>query len=293
MAIKLLRLLKTKMKNLSVSQNFLVNSDFVNKLVSDSSLSNDDLVVEIGSGKGIITEVLSNIAKEVIAVEYDHRLFLKLKNRFANTPNVKVLNVDFLKYNLPVKPFKVFSNPPFNISADILNKLLKLPNNLDVAYLFLQDKTVERFVNETNQVAVLYKPFYDISIVKKVNRNEFSPIPKVDIVFAKFEKINDSQIDMSDYQLYRDFVIYGFNQWKPTVVESFNKVFTKEQFKIINKKYNMSNLKPSDLNLNQWIYLFGTFMSYVPSDKKVIVSGFETKLKSKQKGMIKRHRTNV
>jgi len=281
------------MKKLSVSQNFLVNSDFINKLVSDSSLSSDDLVIEIGSGKGIITEVLSNTAKEVIAVEYDHRLFLELKNRFANTPNVKVLNVDFLKYSLPDGCFKIFSNPPFNISSDILNRLLKLPNNLDVAYLFLQDKTVERFVNEINQVAVLYKPFYDISIVKKVNRNEFNPVPNVDIVFAKFQKVNHPQVDISNYQLYRDFVIYGFNQWKPSIIESFSKVFTKEQFRLINKKNNISNLKPSELKLNQWIDLFDTFMAYVPSDKKIVVDGFEQTLRSKQKKMTKRHRTNI
>lgn len=281
------------MLNLSVSQNFLVNSDFINKLVSDSSVNKDDLVIEIGAGKGIITELLCKKAKEVIALEYDHKLFLKLKNKFANTPNVKVLNVDFLKYSLPNERFKMFSNPPFNISSDILNRLLKLPNELDVAYLFLQDKTVERFIDTKNQISILYKPFYEISIVEEVDRSEFRPIPKIDIVFAKFEKINDPQINMTEYQLYRDFVIYGFNQWKPTIVESFNKVFTKEQFKIINKKYNVSNLKPSDLNLSQWIYLFDTFMSYVPSDKKVVVRGFETRLKSKQKGMIKRHRTNV
>lgn len=281
------------MSNLSISQNFLVNSSFIEELIDMSSINENDLVIEIGAGKGIISEILSRKAKDVIAIEYDHKLFLKLKNRFAKTTNVKVLNTDFLKYDLPAKPFKVFSNPPFNISADILNKLLKLPNSLEVGYLFLQDKTVERFVNEKNQVAVLYKPFYDISVVKKVNRNEFSPIPKIDIVFAKFEKINESQVDISNYQLYRDFIIYGFNQWKPTIMESFNKVFTREQFKIINKKHNISNLKPSDLSLRQWIYLFDTFISYVPSDKKVIISGFENILKNKQKGMIKRHRTNV
>lgn len=281
------------MTDLSISQNFLVNSGFVEKLVNASLINEHDLVIEIGAGKGIITEVLSKKAKDVIALEYDHRLFLKLKNKFANTSNVKVLNADFLKYDLPTKSFKVFSNPPFNISADILNKLLKFPNNLEVVYLFLQDKTVERFLNEKNQVAVLYKPFYNISVVKKVDRNEFSPIPKIDIVFAKFEKVNHPQVDMSNCQLYRDFVIYGFNQWKPTIEESFNKIFTKEQFKIINKKHNMSNLKPSYLNLMKWIYLFDTFMLYVPNDKKGIVIGFENKLKNKQKGMIKRHRTNI
>lgn len=281
------------MLNLSVSQNFLINSDFVNKLISDSSINKDNLVVEIGAGKGIITEVLSRFAKEVVAVEYDHVLFLKLKNKFANTPNVKVLNVDFLKYLLPREKFKVFSNPPFNISADILNKLLKLPNNLEVAYLFLQDKTLDRFVEERNQIAVLYKPFYNISIVEKIDRNEFKPTPKVDIVLAMFEKINDPQVNISDYQLYRDFIVYGFNQWKSTIMESFNKVFTKEQFKIINKKYNISNLKPSDLNFRQWVYLFDTFRTYVPSNKKAIVIGFETILKNKQHGMLKRHRTNI
>jgi len=280
-------------EDLSISQNFLINSDFVSKLINSIEITTEDTMVDIGAGKGIITEILSRKAKEVVAIEYDHKLFLKLKNKFSNIPNIKVLNIDFMKYDLPKSDFKVFANPPFNISADIINKILKLPNNMKGAYLILQKETVDRFSNGHSQISSLWQPFYDISVIQRIDKNEFRPTPKVDIVLSKFEKKEMPLVNISDYQLYRDFIIYGFNQWKPTIVESLQKVFTSEQFKIINKKYNLSHLKPSDLNLDQWLGLFETFLKFVPSDKKKIVQGYESTQNNKQKNMIKRHRTNI
>jgi len=279
--------------NLSISQNFLVNNDFVNELISKSSINNNDLVIEIGSGKGIITEILAKKAKEIIAIEFDSRLALNLKVKFEDYKNVKILNEDFLRYILPNKPFKVFSNLPFSLSADILNKLLKFPNTMSEAYLILQDKTVERFMGEGNQISTLWKPFYEISILQKISKNEFRPVPKVNIVFCKFEKRKTPMIDVANYQLYRDFVIYGYNQWKPTLLEAFSKLFTKEQLKIISKKCNLDNLKPSETKINQWLGLFDAFQNHVLDKKKLFVKGYEIKQINKQKDMIKRHRTNT
>lgn len=279
--------------NLSISQNFLVNNDFVNELINKSSINNNDLVIEIGSGKGIITEILAIKVKEVISIEADPLFASKLLTKFKDYKNIKIINQDFLKYTLPNKPFKIFSNPPFNLSADILNKLLKFPNTMSEAYLILQDKTVERFSREGNQISTLWKPLYEISIIQKISKNEFRPVPNVNIVFCKFEKRKTPMIDVANYQLYRDFVIYGYNQWKPTLLQSFNKVFTKEQLKTISKKCNLDNLKPSETKINQWIDLFDAFQNHVLDKKKLFVKGYEIKQINKQKDMVKRHRTTL
>lgn len=283
--------------NLSVSQNFLINENFVENLISQTTINSGDLVVEIGSGKGIITKILTQRASEVVGIEYDKQLTPNLKDKLSIYKNLKIISEDFLKYPLPNKPFKIFANPPFNLSADIINKILKFPNNMIEAYLILQDKTAERFIGgpmyENNQISTLWKPIYDIQIISKIDQKEFKPSPKVNVVFTKFLKRKNLMVDLNNYQLYRDFVIYGYNQWKPTLLEAFGKVFSKEQLKIINKKYDLDNLKPSDLEIEQWIYLFNTYLSFVPKDKKSLVSGFESKLKSKHKNIQKRHRTTV
>ena len=283
--------------DLSTSQNFLINPAFVAKLISNTNIASSDTVIDIGAGKGVITNELSKKVKKVIAIELDRNLFLVLKNKFSNQKNIKIINVDFLKYDLPEFKYKIFANPPFIISADIINKILKLPNELDSAYLFLQDKTAERFIGGPNyndsQVSILYKPFYDMFILKKISKKEFRPAPSVDVVLCVFVKKTIPLLEIKHNQMYRDFVIYGFNQWKPTLLESFNKVFTNDQLKIISKNNNLDKLKPSEVDIKQWINLFNTFLNYVPEEKKLSIKGYELKQIAKQKDMIKRHRTRA
>lgn len=111
------------MKNLGYSQNFLVNKKLVERLISKSNIDVTDYVIEIGPGKGIITDVLSQHAGEVVAVEYDQELYNNLV-RYHSHDNVTYIFGDFLKYKLPLnRRYKIFSNIPFQITADIIRKL--------------------------------------------------------------------------------------------------------------------------------------------------------------------------
>ena len=85
------------MKNLGYSQNFLVNKKLVERLISKSNIDVTDYVIEIGPGKGIITDVLSQHAGEVVAVEYDQELYNNLV-RYHSHDNVTYIFGDFLKY---------------------------------------------------------------------------------------------------------------------------------------------------------------------------------------------------
>ena len=98
------------MKNLGYSQNFLVNKKLVERLISKSNIDVTDYVIEIGPGKGIITDVLSQHAGEVVAVEYDQELYNNLV-RYHSHDNVTYIFGDFLKYKLPLnRRYKIFSN---------------------------------------------------------------------------------------------------------------------------------------------------------------------------------------
>jgi len=107
---------------LKYSQNFLKSKNLVVKILELSSIGPQDLVLEIGPGKGIITEELARRAREVVAIEKDKGLFLFLKEKFKNNPKIKILNIDFLKFQLPKFPYKIFSNIPFFITGEIIKK---------------------------------------------------------------------------------------------------------------------------------------------------------------------------
>jgi len=265
---------------MTLSQNFIKSNFLVSQLIEYSSLNKDDLVVEIGPGRGIITKGLVDKVREVIVIEKDEILYQRLIEEFGQISNLKIVNKDFLHWYLPNKPYKVFSNIPFNITAEIIDKLLKAENKPLEIYLVIQTEAAEKYIGDLEletQSSILAKIFYDVEIVGDLDRTAFTPKPQINISFIKFTLKPDINIDSSIYQQFRDFVIFGFNQWKSDIFNAYKKVFSYQQFKLINKKLKINQLKPSQLSLNQWEDFFDIFQKFVPSIKKDIVLDFENK----------------
>ncbi|MFA7628279.1 MAG: 23S ribosomal RNA methyltransferase Erm [Candidatus Dojkabacteria bacterium] len=283
-------------ESLSYSQNFLRKPQFVSSLVDISSINSKDTVIEIGAGKGRITEQLSKRAGKVIAIEYDSELAQFLRDKFSDDSNVEVVEGDFLNWPLPDFRYKVFSNIPFEYTSRILDKLLLSPNPSEDTYLIMQDLAAKRFIGESagaddSQVSILLQPFYSMNVLKRIDRRQYIPMPSVDTVLARFEKRKSPLVDSEYTQEYRDFVIYGYNQWRPTVLDSFKNIFSYRQMKVIKQNLEIEGKKPSDLDVEAWVELFKTYQKYVPEDKKILVRDSEKKLEEKQKGMKKKYRT--
>lgn len=263
---------------MTFSQNFIKSSVLVKELLSVSSISSNDLVVEIGPGLGIITQELISIAKEVIAVEKDRNLFADLKNKFNQAKNLKILNQDFLNWTLPTKPYKIFSNIPFSITAEIIDKLLKSQNKPIEFYFIMQLEAAQKYIlnDQFNaQNSILLAPFYDVQILGDIDRTSFTPKPQVDIVFVKFTLKNKFIFDQILYRQFYDFIVFGFHQWKANIFEIYKKIFSYDQFKKINHQLRINNLKPSQLNFDQWQKLFEIYTKFVSPDKKKLIFRFK------------------
>jgi len=275
------------------SQNFLRRPEFVASLIERTNITPNDLVLEIGPGKGIITRQLASRAGRVIAVEIDERLATYLQTSFQDIPNVEIVEADFLKWRLPEEQYKVFSNIPFNMTADIVRKLTEDGNPPELAYLIMQDKAASRFMGKPkdSQTSILLKPWFEIEIIANINGREFTPVPKVNAVLAEFRKRKQPLIEPQNRQWFRDFVVYGYNQWQPNILDAFRDVFSPRQRSILERGSGIKSTKPSELTLEQWLKLFKTFTTYVPSEKKEVVRGAEEKLKRQQQTLRKWHRT--
>jgi 23S rRNA (adenine-N6)-dimethyltransferase len=263
---------------MNLSQNFIKSRHLVKQLLSTSSINSNDTVVEIGSGKGIITKELINTAAQVITIEKDRDLIPFLQDKFFQVTNLKLINQDFLLWNFPTFPFKIFSNIPFSITTPILNKILKSKYKPTEIYFILQFEAAQKYSLSdrfNNQDAILLAPFYDIKILGDIDRTAFTPKPQVDIVFVKFTLKNKFDINPLNYQQFRDFIIYGFNQWKANIFEIYKKIFSYDQFRKINRQLKINSLKPTQLNFSQWLSLFEIYQKFVPDTKKRLVSGFE------------------
>ena len=102
------------MRNPNLSQHFLRSPRLALMLIGHSNLKKRDLVVEIGAGSGVITSALSARVRQVVAIEPDHATAAKLRENLGKRgiKNVTVVEKDFMDYELPSEPYKVFSNPP-------------------------------------------------------------------------------------------------------------------------------------------------------------------------------------
>lgn len=282
----------------SISQNFIVNELLVKRLLDLSSISRDDLVYEIGSGRGIITNELAKYCKKVVAVEIDPVLYKELETKLNQVSNVDLKNTDFLDLGLPKEPYKVFSNIPFNKTAAIFNKLLRAENPPEDSYLVIQKEAATKYLGlpfgKETQTSAMLRPWFSFKVTYQFKKSDFKPVPKVNVVFLSITKRHPPLVNTDHSDLYRDFITYSFNTWKPNLVEGLSKVFTKNQLETLAKSLKFSlKAKPSDLNIEQWLGLFNSFLLVVDNEKKTLISGSYLRLRHQQEKLVKINRTRL
>jgi 16S rRNA (adenine1518-N6/adenine1519-N6)-dimethyltransferase len=190
-----------------LGQNFLKSSEVVNKIISLANLKADDFVLEIGPGKGILTEELARVAGKVVAVELDGKLVKLLRNKFSNNKNIEIIEGDILKTNLPallrhpmsldrndqktsdVLPgYKVIANIPYYITSPIIRLFLESETPPTEMILMVQKEVAERIVAEPGQLSILaisVQYYADAEILFKVGKENFEPVPEVDSAIIK------------------------------------------------------------------------------------------------------------
>ncbi len=183
------------MRNHILSQHFLRSPKLALILIGHSNLKKRDTVIEIGAGSGVITSALAHRVKHVIAIEPDHITAEKLRTNLAkrNIENVEVVEQDFLDYNLPDTPYKVFSNPPFHLSSKIIHKLIETDNPPAAFYFILQKQFALKLLNTdrhyTSQLGLQLIQKYQTKIRLPLKPADFTPPPAVPTVFFEAKKI--------------------------------------------------------------------------------------------------------
>ena len=184
------------MRKHQLSQHFLKSPRLALVLIGHSNLKKRDTVIEIGAGSGVITSALSYRVKKVIAVEPDPETAKKLKQNLLshNITNVEIIEKDFLEYDLPNGPYKIFSNPPFHLSSKIVHKLIEAKNPPEAFYLILQKQFALKLLNTdrhyTSQLGQELIKTYQTKIRLPLKPTDFTPPPAVPTVLFEAKKIN-------------------------------------------------------------------------------------------------------
>lgn len=287
------------MKNLGYSQNFLVNKKLVERLISKSNIDVTDYVIEIGPGKGIITDVLSQHAGEVVAVEYDQELYNNLV-RYHSHDNVTYIFGDFLKYKLPLnRRYKIFSNIPFQITADIIRKLTDDVNPPSDINIIIQREAAKKNCGIPLQKyegfrAAIIKAQYKVEITHSFKRSDFFPSPNVDTVMLHMQ-LWDDRLSGDDLQNYKDLVAFFYTNIKgETAKERLSILFSNEQIKRLGKANRISLSNSYTLiTAEQWMNIYYYSQIGLTDEKKKKFQDAYKKLQKMNKKLKKQNRTSL
>lgn len=242
-----------------LSQNFLKSPELVAKLVAMAKFTKSDLVIDIGAGTGSISIELAKTCGQVVGVEIDERLINTLRSNLARFTNVNIVHSDIRSFELPEKPYKVFSNLPFHITAEITYKLLYGLIPPKECYLVMQKEAAQKFAGlpTETQFSLLAKPYFDFKIMWDFKKSDFVPEPDVDCVLLKITTRDRALLSEIEKDGYASFIKYAFGTWKKDLKVGLKKVFTYKQWKRLAKDNHFNvHAKPTDLTFAQWLNLF-------------------------------------
>lgn len=235
------------------AQHFLRSPRLVAELIGHSNLRKNDLVYDLGAGSGVITSVLAQRVRAVVAVEIEPAALKLLEKNVGGLENVTIVRKDILKLQPPAEPYKIFANIPFNLSSDVVRKFTETDRPPKAIYLITQRQFAHKLVpgrdHFTSELGAEIGPLFTARIRKPLRRTDFTPPPAVDAVLLELKRREESLIDPAQIPAYREFVARCFAGQK-----FFGK--TKRAQAGISPE-----LRPSQLTLEQWCRLFSVTKS--------------------------------
>jgi len=213
--------------NKRLGQNFLIDPNIVRKIVALAELQPNDHVLEIGPGRGILTEALTRAVGHVTAVEVDPRLHAYLETRQAELPNVELVCGDALAYpveNLPIGTV-VVANLPYYISTPLLFRLLDQRDRFPRMVLMLQDEVADRLVaqpggSDYGVLSVMAQYAADITKSFRVSAQCFRPRPEVASAVVLLRTKERARLSRQEEVAFRALVKAAFAHRRKTLVNS-------------------------------------------------------------------------
>lgn len=220
-----------------LGQNFLNDPNILRKICAAAKLREEDHVIEVGPGKGSLTEHLARGAGKITAIEKDTRLKTFLDEKFAESENVRfvyedVLKIDFSRFS-DGKKTKLVSNLPYNISTQILFKLLDERELFSKIVVMLQKEVAQRISSPKGRksygsLSVLLQSCFGVTLAFRVSRHAFYPVPEVDSAVVVLDPLKDPVFSVSSEKTFRTVTRYAFSSRRKTIRNSLGNFFERE-----------------------------------------------------------------
>ncbi len=208
-------------------QHFLHDRTVIDRIITTAQLGPQQRVVEIGPGLGVLTDELLPRAAQVEVMEIDRDLIARLETR--KDPRLVVHSGDVLKLPwrdfLNQPPYVLVANLPYNISSQVVFRLIEHRDLFQQMVLMFQREVGERLVaapggKDYGILSVLCQLWFDVQKITLVKPGAFSPPPKVDSIVLNFQPLPTSRVPLTDEVLFKKLVKGAFTQRRKTLRNS-------------------------------------------------------------------------
>lgn len=262
-------------KQKKLGQVFLKNNDIIQKIVQTANIKSEDQILEIGPGKGVLTENLLKTGAKIIAVEKDPCLVKYLEKRFADNPNLNIIQADirnFLQnteYKILNTEYKAIGNIPYYLTSHLIQLLLESENQPQIIVLMVQKEVAQRIIAEPPKMSLLSVSvqFYaKAKIICYVDKTAFYPEPKVDSAVIKITPYPIIARSEATRQSFFKVVKSGFKQPRKLLINNLckNLNIKKDILQKIFLKLNIPlDTRAQNLSIKEWISLSSLLMKNI------------------------------
>lgn len=254
-------------------QNFLIDPHVLDKIIGESGIKKEDMILEIGPGIGTMTQYLAEAAREVVAIEIDKNLIPILEDTLSEYKNVTVINQDVLKVDLRKlvmeknqgRPIKVVANLPYYITTPIIMELLESKLPIESITIMVQKEVAERMQQtpgskEYGALSLAVQYYAKPEIVANVPPNCFMPRPKVGSAVIRLTLHQNPVIEVEDEEFMFRLIRASFNQRRKTLINGIGNApninVGKEEVKAALEEMGLSeNIRGEMLSLEEFARL--------------------------------------
>lgn len=257
-----------------LGQNFLIDQNILQIILESAHLNEDDHVLEIGPGLGVLTEHLVRVVHHVTAIEKDPRLAAYLREAFAHCPDLQLIEGDALEADLPGLVDRqgithVISNLPYSSGTRMLVELVDCPDRPLRFVVMLQSDVAERLVAPSGSKAygilsIHAQLHYDVWIRKTVSPSCFYPPPEVRSALVELYRRDRPMIELRDETHFRELVKWSFSQRRKqlgTILQKAPQSVVPDAHRVSQQLAELdivATLRPEQINIVDWGRLSNT-----------------------------------
>lgn len=248
----------------SLGQNFLIDKNFVDKIVDGADIAGKN-VIEVGPGIGTISYEMAKNCKKLVLIEIDDSLIPILEENMSDFENVTIIHQDILKTDLKEiqdkyfggESFEFVSNLPYYITTPIIEKIFEEDLDCKSMTIMVQKEVADRMLatekdKDYSSLSVFVKYYSDAKLLTKVPKSVFMPQPKIDSAVLRLDlRIYDEKVNKEKLFV---LVKAGFLKRRKTILNSLSAVAEKEDLKKVFEKLDIKeNLRAENLSLDDFI----------------------------------------